>query len=1669
MGHRPLYLFFKIPAFLTRLICLLLCFFIFFEQSGFCQVVDISPYMEERFLAPLVAGPRPDHKFRPVHLRYMSYDDAANHFKLIMDRGDLERARLSGVENDSKKLFHFFLSGISLPDEDFWVNLNPNEPDRIMELSLSQTEIGRIMIEADLQLKKEMSSATSPKSPEGKDFWDALDKKAGELFSEGRGQVPVFSLSTRCWIVPDEIIMRGTPNDAYIYKAVLKVMLEEDHAGPKKTTRVSDPRLKEFQEYATGLMRERILPRLTRSVNVSRQYASLRQVYYSLILAHWFKTYFRGRGGLYSWMIDRAQFFDQDRRWSVDSYFKEYLKSIKQGEYDISYAEESFFGAVTRRYFSGGVILNGAVLVDALRKGAINAAAYPAAAFAKEMQKAEYLVSVDIKGAKAFNRPTDFNIENMDFVDTSSPVTGAAPVAVASSPARAGQHADKKAGSFFLFTFFASFFASLLTPLSAMAHEFVQKGGQLFVNIARWSPSHPSENTLWGVSRDILRVKLDASPSHTEVARAISEIAKLNKLDNPDLIHPVSYNVNIEGLSQQVIDHLTHSVPQVSQNEGLSQQVIDHLTHSVPQAVQNTAAPVVQAPPDGLMEFLSGSWLSIGTWAQQNVLCLVAGGVAVLGIVLAKVIYSKWKEKRQVLPGLELPASNGNGSVSGICGKAEVLLEDWRQTLEKEGPLNETDCLNMTNHAKRIINLTHFSVPLVWPNMRGLAGVYRRMFAVAAYAAAAMVKTLDENPDMDPVKKRQFLFYAQEFRMIAAYSLEYNSTLNYLKNLEIMGGYFLPIDEKNQREIFAPIPDGVRRIFGMRREISISKEYFDMHLHEVSRIGNKIEPHLYQKEEIKKSWEKHLATLLSLRRDILLGVERAWLIRKVMFSRLLPLVLAFRPFAQVGWAWLIGTPLVMTVSAFLQSFLISLGFGVALSVAISWISLIRGSRDKFYDSNSDIILELDRRINVWGQQRNPAREDQDSLVSEDERGDILLVEYEKTLLAYQEETSPLFEASADLVLVLTGHGRTQEQEDVLRKSITPIVREGIPTAFVLSPGEGSGYAFIELFHFFGSDAFKKLQESYPRLNRPLKELRILVVMVSRSDAGKIFHPLPSAAVLPLTTTAFAVMNGYKATRGLMQAGRAGMVLVNGEGIYVGPLDRVDDINLIGAWSSSEQITQQALGLFLINHGNRITKFYEKFDIEKIRGKLERQSLLASFDFSNKKKRQFTAFTGNMIFSFGSDEKRRELFRLMEMIRDYLAKAGFRQPMNLSSDILVPLIMKSCEENIYTYLARHIQQQDDDVRTFYFKLFDLYSMYPSHFNFFTADSYHHGGFYTRSDASPYDKELREMMSLWQKHGPPSSVTPWTSSSPVTGLIAEQVLATVLDYFEIPHPMFFLNVVKQMGLVLKEDNRAKHGYAVVALSILAEASERLKKGERFSGALKDQLVLLAMDARPDIYGKVVATDALGMLACEAGNNNYGVSLFRAAHGTYSVMLENLGYLEKERWKKVRRLIVARLRDIKDDALSGDGKSKTPVVRDAVRPVMGGKDSERPASSPIAHAFDPGGIDFTSLEPTSVVLSSAAPDHEVPIQASFAMVTEQALRRDEDQINGMMRSGLIPPTHKLREYFSKCVEKNCVRQKMGVMYLWIAGVLRKEEEYVLASDKELKDILADVEAYS
>jgi hypothetical protein len=385
---------------MRKIIALVLSLGLLFQQVSFAETItqlNLSNLLN-RAPAPLAAG-----GFQPPHLRYFAYDYLEDKFQLLLDRGSQNSLSPEELVKEGQEAFNYFLIGLSLPNSSFWVNLRPDSPGQIIDEYLEQTEVGRIFLEADVQLKKDTALFTSPETPVGKEYWDRLYAKAGEIFGQENISIPTL---TRPWIVPGEIIIRYTDSSAYLYKATLKVMLEQDYLsseggvvrGEGKGLEIyafKDPRLKELNEYSSELIRELVIPLITKEVNTSQRYVELRQVYYSLVLAQWYKRFFAGSDTAYGKLIDSADLngLYSSESWSKNTYFEQYQESFTKGEYNLKAPARSLSAQTIRSYFSGGVAVTQAAVTQAVAVPAV--AAPPVADAAKATGAVQLQVGPD--------------------------------------------------------------------------------------------------------------------------------------------------------------------------------------------------------------------------------------------------------------------------------------------------------------------------------------------------------------------------------------------------------------------------------------------------------------------------------------------------------------------------------------------------------------------------------------------------------------------------------------------------------------------------------------------------------------------------------------------------------------------------------------------------------------------------------------------------------------------------------------------------------------------------------------------------------------------------------------------------------------------------------------------------------------------------------------------------------------------------------------------------------------------------------------------------------------------------------------------------------------------------------------------------------------------------
>lgn len=304
--------------------------------------------------------------FTPTILRGLEIDPADPFkFQFIVDRGDnpLTEAEL---KTESEKVIRYFLAGLAVPEGKLWVNLSPYEGDRVVDEVFGQTEMGRDLLAQDYILKQITASLFSPDGQFGKDFWNKVYKKAFEKFHTTNIPINTFN---KVWVIPDKATVYANGNRAMIVESELNVLLEQDYLSIEKnllndkfgTQKQEANSTKEISAMSSEIVREAVLPQLRNEVNTGKNFAQLRQVYHSLILANWFKENLKQAilNKVYSDKNKVGAISIEDKE-AAKKIYDRYLVAFKKGVYDFMKVEYDPYmkKSVPRKYFSGGFDLD---------------------------------------------------------------------------------------------------------------------------------------------------------------------------------------------------------------------------------------------------------------------------------------------------------------------------------------------------------------------------------------------------------------------------------------------------------------------------------------------------------------------------------------------------------------------------------------------------------------------------------------------------------------------------------------------------------------------------------------------------------------------------------------------------------------------------------------------------------------------------------------------------------------------------------------------------------------------------------------------------------------------------------------------------------------------------------------------------------------------------------------------------------------------------------------------------------------------------------------------------------------------------------------------------------------------------------------------------------------
>ncbi|MDD3374270.1 MAG: hypothetical protein PHY73_00920 [Candidatus Omnitrophica bacterium] len=290
-------------------------------------------------------------------------------FDFIVDTGE---TGLEGkaFEVEATKLIKYFLASLTIPEEQFWVNLSPYEKERIIADSLGETEMGRDLLAQDYVLKQLTATLVDPNSDLGKKFWERVYKKAYEMY--GTTQMPANTFN-KIWIIPDEAVVYEEGNIAFVGERHLKVMLEEDYLSLQSNakredlgvSKLQDEEMKKLAAVSSGVVRDVLVPEIEKEVNGGKLFANLRQIFDALILATWYKKTLKDSllGQVY---VDKnkTKGVDVDDKTIKDQIYQQYLESFKKGVFNMIKVEKDAVSGknIPRKYFSGGITTGSSVL-----------------------------------------------------------------------------------------------------------------------------------------------------------------------------------------------------------------------------------------------------------------------------------------------------------------------------------------------------------------------------------------------------------------------------------------------------------------------------------------------------------------------------------------------------------------------------------------------------------------------------------------------------------------------------------------------------------------------------------------------------------------------------------------------------------------------------------------------------------------------------------------------------------------------------------------------------------------------------------------------------------------------------------------------------------------------------------------------------------------------------------------------------------------------------------------------------------------------------------------------------------------------------------------------------------------------------------------------------------
>jgi hypothetical protein len=285
-----------------------------------------------------------------LELRYVSDDPSSQEFDYAFSAAEVpEGAEPSfGGEATLDLSSDALFTWLALDRRQFWVNLNPDQPDTIIDEQFATTEAGRVLLESDFELKSSLYDNMNPETESGKEFFDSLERGPdGELCWA----------SWRMWVEPLPAAAREDGDQLYILDAPLRVQMEPfDVSTPGPGPSCEEVVSEEVADRNLQRLIESMTPLVEEAVNTAPEYADLRRVYTARIAAEWLRQRDAVRPGAFHDIIDSGDVSQWPVRegWDPQDVYDAFLEAREtvQFRYEYEHGDMPVYMDVT-----GGIAL----------------------------------------------------------------------------------------------------------------------------------------------------------------------------------------------------------------------------------------------------------------------------------------------------------------------------------------------------------------------------------------------------------------------------------------------------------------------------------------------------------------------------------------------------------------------------------------------------------------------------------------------------------------------------------------------------------------------------------------------------------------------------------------------------------------------------------------------------------------------------------------------------------------------------------------------------------------------------------------------------------------------------------------------------------------------------------------------------------------------------------------------------------------------------------------------------------------------------------------------------------------------------------------------------------------------------------------------------------------